>query len=171
MKFTSFVFLALGLGSPLPGVAENTIKLGVINIQAAMTSTKDGQKAANELQKRFGPKRAELDKRQTEIGQLQDRLSHGRNALSEDAQQKLVREIEQKTKLLNRDTEDARADLDQEQQKAMSQLGSEWHLPGAIGYPVFHQFEPVQHSGPIRHGLFAWRTAWRQPVRRQFRQL
>src|SRR5689334_10685924 len=106
-----------GAQSPGPG------KVGVINIQSAIVSTKDGQKAANEIQTRFNPKKAEMDRRQSEIGQLQDQLNRGRNTLSEDARSKLVRDIDQKTKSLNRDTEDARAELDQEEQKIMSELG------------------------------------------------
>ena len=106
-----------GAQSPGPG------KVGVINIQSAIVSTKDGQKAANEIQTRFNPKKAEMDRRQSEIGQLQDQLNRGRNTLSEDARNKLVRDIDQKTKSLNRDTEDARAELDQEEQKIMSDLG------------------------------------------------
>ena len=51
-------------------------------------------------------------------------MNRGRNTLSEEAQQKLVREIDQKTKALNRDTEDARSELDQEQQKLMGELFS-----------------------------------------------
>jgi len=95
----------------------------VINIQSAIASTKDGQKAATDLQGRFGPKRAEIDKRQADISQLQDQLNRGRNTLSQEAQQNLVREIDSKTKSLNRETEDARADLEQDQQKIMNQLG------------------------------------------------
>jgi outer membrane protein len=104
--------------------AQSPGKVGVINIQGAIISTKDGQKAAGEIQSRFNPKKAELDRRQGELGQLQDQLNKGRNTLSEEAQQKLVREIDQKTKSLNRDTEDARAELDQEQQKLMGELFS-----------------------------------------------
>ncbi|HKW99480.1 MAG TPA: OmpH family outer membrane protein [Bryobacteraceae bacterium] len=98
-------------------------KVGVINIQSAIVSTKDGQKAANDIQTRFNPKKADLDRRQSEIGQMQDQLNRGRNTLSEDARTKLVRDIDQKTKSLNRDTEDARSELDQEEQKIMSELG------------------------------------------------
>ena len=124
MKTTLFVLPALGLGLVLSAPAQSPGKIGVINIQGAIISTKDGQKAAGEIQSRFTPKKAELDKRQGEIGQLQDQLNRGRNTLSEEAQQKLVREIDQKTKSLNRDTEDARSELDQEQQKLMGALFS-----------------------------------------------
>jgi outer membrane protein len=114
--------LTLGFGA-FPAVAQTTGKVGVINIQSAIVSTKDGQKAANDIQIHFNPKKSELDKRQTDISQLQDQLNRGRNTLSEEARNRLVREIDQKTKALNRDTEDARAELDQEERKIMNELG------------------------------------------------
>jgi outer membrane protein len=114
----------VGLALALPALAEDPAKVGVINLQSAIVGTKDGQKAANGIQARFNPKKADLDKRQGDIAQLQDQLNRGRNTLSEEARQKLVREIDQKTKSLNRDTEDARAELDQEEQKIMNELGS-----------------------------------------------
>jgi outer membrane protein len=122
VKFTSLVLAVLALSLALPAVAQNAGKIGVISIQGAIVGTQDGQKAAKEIQARFNPKKAELDKRQTEIAQLQDQLNRGRNTLSEEAVQKLMREIDQKTKMLNRDTDDARTELDQEEQKTMGQL-------------------------------------------------
>jgi len=113
----------VGLVLALPAAAQTSGKIGVISIQAAIVGTKDGQKAASDIQTRCTPKKAELDKRQSDIAQLQDQLNRGRNTLSEEAQQKLVREVDQKTKALNRDTEDARAELDQEEQKIMNELG------------------------------------------------
>ncbi len=98
-------------------------KVGIIHIQNAIISTKDGQKAANELQTKFAPKKSELEKKQSTIAQLQDQLRKGSNTMSEDAKQKLVREIDQNTKSLNRETEDAQAELDQEQNKIMQELG------------------------------------------------
>ena len=43
--------------------------------------------------------------------------------MSADQKEKLMRDIDQKTKSLNRDTEDAQAELDQEQGKIMQELG------------------------------------------------
>jgi outer membrane protein len=123
VKTASLVWPIVGLALALPALAQNP-KVGVINLQSAIVSTKDGQKAANEIQARFNPKKADLDKRQSDIAQLQNQLNQGQNTLSEDARQKLVREIDQKTKSLNRDTEDARAELDQDEQKIMNELGS-----------------------------------------------
>jgi outer membrane protein len=124
VKSASLVLPIVGLVLALPAPAEDPAKVGVINLQSAIVGTKDGQKAANDIQVRFNPKKADLDKRQGDIAQLQDQLNRGRNTLGEDARQKLMREVDQKTKALNRDTEDARAELDQEEQKIMNELGS-----------------------------------------------
>jgi outer membrane protein len=43
--------------------------------------------------------------------------------MSAEQKEKLMRDIDQKTKALNRDTEDAQAELDQEQSKIMQELG------------------------------------------------
>lgn len=123
MKSTTLIPAALVLGLLSPAGAQTAGKVGVINIQSAIVSTKDGQKAASSIQARFNPKKAELDKRQADIGHLQEQLNRGRSTLSEEARQTLVREIDQKTKSLSRDTEDARAELDQEQQRIMNELG------------------------------------------------
>lgn len=123
MKIPKFAIPALTLGLAVSAAAQSTGKVGVINIQSAIVSTKDGQKAASDIQTRFGPKKTDLDKRQADITQLQDQLNRGQNTLSEDARQNLIRQIDQKTKALNRDTEDARAELDQEEQKIMGELG------------------------------------------------
>ena len=124
MKSTSFVLPVLGFALAFSAVAQTTSKVGVINIQSAIASTKDGQKAANELQTRvLNPKKAEGEKRQSEVGQLQDQLNRGRNTLSEEARQNLVREIDQKTKSLTRFNEDAQAEINQEEQKIMNELG------------------------------------------------
>jgi outer membrane protein len=98
-------------------------KVGIIHIQNTVISTKDGQKAFSELQARFEPRRKEIEKKQAEITALRDQLQKGSNTLSEDARQKLVRDIDQKTRALNRDTEDAQSEYDQEQQKVLQELG------------------------------------------------
>ena len=108
-------------GAAAPGSVPN--KVGIIHIQNAIISTKDGQKAAAELQTRFAPKKSDLEKKQSTISQLQDQLRKGSNTMSEDAKQKLMREVDQNTKSLNRETEDAQAELDQEQNKIMQELG------------------------------------------------
>ena len=123
MNITKFRTAALGLALSVTAAAQSPGKVGIINMQTAIVGTKDGQKAASDIQTRFNPKKADLEKRQSDIAQLQEQLNRGANTLSEEARSRITREIDQKTKVLNRDTEDARAELDQEEQKIMSELG------------------------------------------------
>jgi outer membrane protein len=110
----------LGLGAALVASAQSNGKVAVMNVQAAMIGTKDGQKAIAGLQQQFGPRKAELEKRQTEIAQLQDQLN---KAATDDDRARLTREVDQKTKSFNREREDAAAEVDQAEQKIMSELG------------------------------------------------
>ena len=100
-----------------------TTKVGVVNIQAALIATKDGQKAASELEGKRAPKTKDLEKKQSEIRTLQESLNRGGNAMSEQAKAELVRSIDTKTKSFNRELEDAQAEWDQEQQKILQDLG------------------------------------------------
>jgi outer membrane protein len=124
------VFLpAIALGTALLAPAQTApatpaqAKVGIIAFQNAIIATKDGQKAAADLTAKFGPRKSELEKKQSTIAQLQEQMRKGSNTMSEEAKQKLAREIDQTTKSLNRETEDAQAELDQEQNKITQELG------------------------------------------------
>ena len=103
--------------------AQNAGKVAVINIQGAIVSTKDGQKAASELDAKTQPKKKELEQKQNEINGLQDQFNKGQNTLSDATKNDLYKNIELKKKNLQRDVEDAQAELEQDQQKILQQLG------------------------------------------------
>jgi outer membrane protein len=105
-------------------VAANAqTKVAVINIQAAIANTKDGKKAAEDLDTRMGPRKKDLEKKQADINALKDSLQKGGAAMSEAAKRELMTNIDTKTKAYNRDLEDAQAELQQEQDKALNELG------------------------------------------------
>ena len=112
----------LAAAAAAPPAAAPT-KVGVIQIQAALAATKEGQKAAAELETKLTPRKKELEGRQSEIKDLQDRLQKGGNTLSDSAKEDLTRNIDTKTKSYNRQLEDAQAELEQEQQKVVNVLG------------------------------------------------
>jgi outer membrane protein len=112
--------LAATLGAQTP---SPTNKIAVIAIQQAIVATKDGQKAAAELGSKAEPKKKELEQKQSDINSLQDQLSKGQNTLSESTKNDIYKNIESKKKSLQRDFEDAQAEMDQEQQKILQQLG------------------------------------------------
>lgn len=119
-----FAPLFLALAGSVVAPAQTALgKVGVINIQSAIVSTKDGQKAAQELDAKAAPKRKTLESKQNEINSLKDQLQKGSNALSETAKAEIVRNIDTKTKSFNRDMEDAQAEVEQDQQKVLQDLG------------------------------------------------
>lgn len=126
-----FTLLALAAGLSVQGQVTSGSapgsKVAVIEIQSAIFQTKDGQKALADLQTKFNPVKAKLDAKRTEIAKNEDMLRKGQNTMSPEAQQKLQRQIEQDTKALNRDTDDANSDLQEENQKLMNDLGGKMY--------------------------------------------
>ena len=117
------LFLAASLAA-----AQTPTKVGVIQIQTALVSTKDGQKAVQELESRMAPKQREMERKRTELQELQDKLQKGGNAMAQAAKDDLARTIDQKTKSYNRDMEDARAELDTEQRKLLEDLSGKMQV-------------------------------------------
>src|SRR3954463_12992581 len=96
------VFALACLTTGLYAQAPST-KVAVISVQGAIIGTKDGQKAAQQLEGKFAPKRKELGDRQGEITSLTDQLRKGSNTMAQDKQGQMEREIEEKQKRLQRD--------------------------------------------------------------------
>src|SRR5258706_1782690 len=125
VKKNLMVFVSLAMGVAAVATAQTApaqVKVGVINIQSTMVSTKDGQKAVSELNGRMAPKQKELEKKQNDIRELQDKLQKGSNTMAESVKENLKRDIEAKTKNFNRDMEDAQAEMDLEQRKILDDL-------------------------------------------------
>lgn len=122
VKSKVFLWPVLALAIAATAQAQQG-KFAVINIQGAIISTKDGQKAAAELSAKTAPKKKELEQKQNEINSLQDQLNKGSNTLSEAAKNDLYKSIESKKKSLQREVEDAQSDLEADQQKLLQQLG------------------------------------------------
>lgn len=126
MNKNFIVLPALLLGIAVVANAQTAAptKIGIIHAQAAILGTKDGQKAAADVNAKFAPKQAELEKTKSSIEAKEDQLRKGQATLSEDNKTKLMRDIDQGKKALQRDSEDAQADLEQEENKVYNELGS-----------------------------------------------
>jgi outer membrane protein len=98
-------------------------KVGIIHVQQALVSTEDGKKAVAELQAKFEPTSKKLESMRDEIASLQAELSKGSNTMGEERRRQLAREIDQKTRDLNRAQEDAQEEFQREQEKLLQTLG------------------------------------------------
>ena len=133
-------------------------KFGVIDMQKALLSTKDGQKAVEELQAKFSPKEQEFQKRQQELQARQDQYRKTENTISEEAKANLARDIDAMTKTLQRDTDDARQDVDAEQQRVLNDLGQKM-MQVLMKYSADKQLTMVfDVSGQPNNVLFASST-------------
>jgi outer membrane protein len=118
-----FPAFALGFAALAHAQAATPTKVAIISVQQAILQTKDGQKASAALQAKFLPKRQELEKKQASIQALQEQMKKGSATMSEEAKNKLAREIDSNQKSLQRDSEDFDADVQQEEGRIMQDLG------------------------------------------------
>ena len=98
-------------------------KIGVINIQQAIASTVEGKAALGELQKKYEPKRLELQKRQDEISSLTDQIQKQSATLSDDERSRLSRELDDKQRIFKRMQEDDQSDWQADNQDAVTRIG------------------------------------------------
>lgn len=136
---------AAALPSAAAPVAMPT-KIAVINFSEAIGRTKEGQKAAADLSRKFGPKKQDYDNRQKEIDQATDKLNKGRATMNEDAQRALQADIQKKTTDLKRFGEDSQAEMDTDEAKMINEFQQKMS-PIVANYAIQNGFAVVMDIG------------------------
>jgi outer membrane protein len=103
--------------------AAMPMKVGVINVQAAISSTAEGKQAAAELQSQFAPRATELQNMQKQLEDLQTRLRTGQTTLSDEEKARLTREGDQMTRTFQRKQQEAQDDSNDAQQDIVNRIG------------------------------------------------
>jgi outer membrane protein len=117
---TFTVFLAI---LAVPAASRAQSKIGVININAAITNCAEGKKMMADLQKKYLPRQQELERLQSEIQADQDQLTKGGTTLSDDEQRRLSRDVEDKQRILKRSTDDAQSDFNADRDDGVRRVG------------------------------------------------
>jgi outer membrane protein len=99
-------------------------KVAIIDIRNAIMATKEGSAQGAAVNLKYQPKKDEFDKRQRDVQLLQDQLKKGSATMSDDAKAKIERDIDGKTKALQRDTQDTSTDYEEEMGKMYNELGN-----------------------------------------------
>jgi len=99
-------------------------RAAVVDMQGAILQTKDGQKASAELKEKFGPKEQEISKRGQDLVAKQAEFQKTAATLSDTARAAAQRDIEAMQKNLQRDTDDARADVQAEENRVLGGMMS-----------------------------------------------
>jgi outer membrane protein len=109
---------------PAPAAPAGPVKIAVIAFQAAVAQTNEGQRNFADLQKKFSPKREQLRALAEEIDTETKQLQAQGDKLSEAVLASRTKAIEDKKKQLQRDSEDAQNDFQQEMQEVFNTLAS-----------------------------------------------
>ncbi len=106
--------------APAPVATGTGTKIGTINIEQAVIGTNEGQRDFAALQKKLEPKQNELKSQNDELESLQKQLDTQGPKLNDDARAELVKQIQDKKKVLDRAVQDFQED-GQNQQKEVFQ--------------------------------------------------
>jgi len=112
-------FLLLAAAALLPAQA----KIGIINSQQAVLDTAEIKRAQGELEARFKPRSAEVEKIQGELTALQNRLQTGQGKITPQEEQNLTAQGQRRQRELQRMTEDLQADVDRERNEILERVG------------------------------------------------
>jgi outer membrane protein len=99
------------------------MKVGVINVQVAITSTSEGKQAAAELQSQFAPRQSELNNLRRQVEDIQTRLRTGASTLSDDEKARLAREGDQLSRQFQRKQQDSQDDFNEAQREIVDRIG------------------------------------------------
>ncbi len=131
LSLATFAQTASKPASPAPSAATTPAsaasaaqaRIGIVNIQAAIINSNEGQRDFEALRKKFDPKRGELESLNREVEDLKKQLSATGDKLNEDARATLVKQIDTKQKTLQRSYEDANNDLQAQQNEIATRIG------------------------------------------------
>jgi outer membrane protein len=115
--------VALSQASAVPsGTTSGAIKIATIAFNPAVFQTNEAQRDFAEVQKKFGPKEAELKTLGDEVDSLKKQLQAGGDKLSDEERSTRMKAIDVKEKQLQRNTEDAQNDFQNESGQAFQKV-------------------------------------------------
>jgi outer membrane protein len=135
------------------------VKVGIIDIQQAIIATNEGARDFDTLQKKFEPKRNELNGLNADVENLKKQLNTQGDKMNAEARDALVKQIETKQKTLQRTGEDAKNDYEQQQNEIAQRILQKMapvidKYAKANGYGLL-----FDSSNPWPQGPLLWATA------------
>ena len=97
-------------------------KIALIAFEQAVVATNEGQRTVEEVNKKYEPKKKQLDDLNTEIDTLKKQLSAAPATMSQDEKASRAKTIDTKEKQLNRDLEDVQQAYGSDQQEALGKI-------------------------------------------------
>ena len=99
-------------------------KIGLVAFEQAVFATNEGQRAVQEIQEKYKPRKAQIDATSQEVDSLKKQLQSAPATLSDDERATRLRTIDTKEKQLNRDAEDAQTAYNADLQEAYGKVAA-----------------------------------------------
>ena len=135
-------------------------KIAIIAFEEAVVRTNEGQTAVATIQKKYEPKKAQIDSQAKEVETLKAQLQALPANATDDQRATLIKNIDTKEKNLQRDAEDAQnsyqSDLQEAYGKVAQKVGGE-----AVKYVQAHGFTLLLNVGGTQQA--ANPVLWAQP--------
>ena len=97
-------------------------KIALIAFEQAVVATNEGQRTVLDVQKKYEPKKAQIDTLSGEVDSLKKQLQAAPATMTDEDRQSRLRTIDTKEKQLNRDAEDATTAYNTDLQEALSKV-------------------------------------------------
>ena len=97
-------------------------KVALIAFENAVFATNEGQRAVQDVQKKYEPKKTQIDSLSGEVDTLKKQLQGAPATLSDEERQNRLKAIDTKEKQLNRDAEDAQQAYNADLQEAYGKV-------------------------------------------------
>jgi outer membrane protein len=107
-------------GAPAATAPAGPTKIAVIQFEAVVAQTNEGQRAFGELNTKYQPKQQQIKAESDEVDTLKKDMQTAGDKLSDAERQSRLRTIDEKEKTLQRNVEDARNDFSGEMNEKFS---------------------------------------------------
>ncbi len=119
---------SLLLGAAMPAAAQLSdaplpTRIAVADVTGAIGTTAEGKIVLEGIQKKYEPRRQQLEADQKELQAIQDRYTRQGTTLSESERLRLERQLQERQRKYRRDSEDLQAEFQRDQQDAAQRLG------------------------------------------------
>jgi outer membrane protein len=131
--------------------AQAQIKIGVVNLQRALDESAAGKKAVEDMRKIFESKQKTIEKRKSDLKQMQQELNSQSSLLSEEAKREKMNLYQQEMKELQRLVQDSNEELKRKESELVGKIARELRgivksLGKDLGYDLILEY---QESGVL----------------------
>jgi outer membrane protein len=120
-KHTARALMIVCAGFLSMGAAAAQVKVAIVNFQKAIIESAEIKKAQSELEAKYKPRTAELERLQKELQDIQTQLQSGK--LNQQAEQELQARGQRRQREYQRVGEDLQGDVDRERNEILQKAG------------------------------------------------